>query len=243
MEETIAAETADNTTKRQVKESLLHRKYVVPFILACVILACTQLTGINSIIGYNATILIQAGLGDKAAHLGYVVLTLVNFAMTMVAVVLVDRKGRKFLLSVGSAGIIVFLLGVAALFYQTESRRVDCREAVQNMVVDQKLSVAFNSQQADKLLASAGEAGKAIGGRPSTMIVVYSYGDFRAATTAVRSDDIKPNIEVARAGFVPENKVVAFFANPFADLEAAKTAPLKIENALITPVPRWRTAG
>jgi phage shock protein PspC (stress-responsive transcriptional regulator) len=36
---------------------------------------------------------------------------------------------------------------------------------------------------------------------------------------------------------VPANKVVAFFSNPFADLEAARSAPLKIENALITPVP------
>jgi hypothetical protein len=39
---------------------------------------------------------------------------------------------------------------------------------------------------------------------------------------------------------------VAFFSNPFADLEKARTAPLKIENALITPVPSehngWLTA-
>ena len=37
-----------------------HRKYVIPFLLACIILACNQLTGINSIICYNANILIQA---------------------------------------------------------------------------------------------------------------------------------------------------------------------------------------
>jgi hypothetical protein len=36
---------------------------------------------------------------------------------------------------------------------------------------------------------------------------------------------------------LPPNKVVAFFSNPFASLDAAATAPLKIENALITPVP------
>lgn len=90
------------------RESILSRKYVVPFVLACIILACNQATGVNSIIGYNATILIQADLNDKQAHLGYVVLTLVNFLMTMGGVLLVDRKGRKFLLSLGSAGIIDF---------------------------------------------------------------------------------------------------------------------------------------
>ncbi len=77
------------------KESLLHRKYVIPFVLACIILACNQLTGINSIIGYNATILIQAGLSDVQAHWGYVIFTAVNFLVTMVGVMLVDRKGAS----------------------------------------------------------------------------------------------------------------------------------------------------
>src|SRR5207342_1639339 len=44
-------------------------------------------------------------------------------------------------------------------------------------------------------------------------------------------------IEITRESCVPNNKVVAFFSNPFADLAEARTAPLKIENALITPVP------
>ena len=46
----------------------LHRKYVVPFLLACIILACNQATGINSVIGYNTTIYIQAGLSNVEAH-------------------------------------------------------------------------------------------------------------------------------------------------------------------------------
>ena len=35
----------------------------------------------------------------------------------------------------------------------------------------------------------------------------------------------------------PANKVVAFFSNPFGNLDASRTAPLRIENALISPVP------
>ena len=35
---------------KQVKESLLRRKYVIPFLLACVILSCNTATGINSVI-------------------------------------------------------------------------------------------------------------------------------------------------------------------------------------------------
>ncbi len=36
---------------------------------------------------------------------------------------------------------------------------------------------------------------------------------------------------------MPANKVEAFFKNPFANVDAARTAPLKIEKANIIPVP------
>ena len=87
------------TTSGQPTGTIWQRKYVIPFVLACVILACNQATGINSLIGYNTSILLQAGLSDVQAHWGYVGLTLTNFLITMVGVALVDTKGRKFLLS------------------------------------------------------------------------------------------------------------------------------------------------
>jgi hypothetical protein len=44
-------------------------------------------------------------------------------------------------------------------------------------------------------------------------------------------------VTIDRAGSIPSSKVAAFFQNPFADLSAARTAPLKIQHAYITPVP------
>ena len=151
MQGTSASEKA-GTGAGKAKGSLFSRRYVIPFIMACVILACNQATGINSIIGYNATILIQAGLNDAQAHMGYVVLTLVNFTLTMGAVALVDKKGRKFLLSLGSAGIIVSLIAVGFLFRKTEAQRVDCREAVQALIkqVDAKTVRADGSEETVK---------------------------------------------------------------------------------------------
>jgi MFS family permease len=239
MESACAAEKAQaNASGKSHGEPLLSRKYVVPFVLACVILACNQATGVNSIIGYNATILIQAGLSDTQAHLGYAVLTLVNFLMTMVGVMLVDRKGRKFLLAVGSAGIIVSLIAVGLVFRQTERQRLDCADAVQAMVTaDQKAVIPFGEADAVRLLAGRGTAGAALLGKSKSLSVIYSYGDFRAASKVVRSTDEGAKLELERGSCVPANKVVAFFANPFADLDAARTAPLKIENALLAPIP------
>jgi SP family myo-inositol transporter-like MFS transporter 13 len=232
-----------SSTGAKIRESLLHRKYLIPFGLACLILACNQATGANSIIGYNATILIQAGLSDVAAHWGYVILTSVNFLVTMIGVILVDRKGRKFLLSLGSAGIMLSLVGAGLMFLQTEKQRVDCAAAVQAMVTpEQSVKIDFNPTLAADLIA--GTDGKESATAPSvarTLIVIYSYGDFRAATKVVRSDDKLTEIKIDRSSCVPANKVVAFFSNPFGDVSAAQTAPLKIENALITPVPSVRS--
>ncbi|MEN9974796.1 MAG: hypothetical protein RLZZ282_802 [Verrucomicrobiota bacterium] len=234
--------------------SLLSRKYIIPFFLACIILACNQATGINSIIGYNATILIQAGLNDAQAHMGYVLLTLVNFTMTMGAVALVDKKGRKFLLSLGSAGIIASLIAVGFLFHNTEKLRVDCKDAVQSLVTeapdikeladgtkqaikDQVVEIKYNDAKAAELLAGSGAAGQAIAGKATTMTIIYSCGDFTSATNVVRSDDKAAKLKISRNKSLPSNGVDAFFKNPFADLEKSKVADLKIENALITPVP------
>jgi predicted MFS family arabinose efflux permease len=253
MRATAAAEQAQRATNRSAgsksgRESLLRKKYVVPFLLACLILGCNQATGVNSIIGYNTTILLQAGLSDVQAHWGYLILTLVNFLVTIVGFMLVDRRGRKFLLSVGTAGIVLSLIGVGTIFHRTESRRLDCREAVQAMVTPaQQVTIPFHGAGAAALLSAAGDAGRTMTGEPSTLIVIYSYGGFRAATKPFRSDDAAAGpIEITRADCVPANGVIAFFSNPFASLAGARAAPLVIENALVTPIPTegngWLTA-
>jgi MFS transporter, SP family, solute carrier family 2 (myo-inositol transporter), member 13 len=243
MEQAVAGEKANSSSGIKVKESLLHRKYVIPFVLACVILACNQATGINSIIGYNTNILLQSGLSDVQAHWGYVLFTIVNFLVTIGGVVLVDRKGRKFLLSVGTAGIILSLVCTGLLFRQTERLRVDSRNPVQSMVTsDQKVTLTYDQKLSQTLLSAAGDTAKRIGGRPTSLVVIYSYGDFHAATKAARSDDTAATpIEITRESCVPANKVVAFFSNPFGDLDAARQAPLRIDNALITPLPSQRS--
>ena len=240
MGETAAAETS---TGEMVKQSLLHRKYVIPFLLACIILACNQATGVNSIIGYNATILIQAGLGDEHAHFCNFLFTLLNFLATIGAVVLVDRKGRKFLLSLGTGGIIVSLVAAGLLFHQTEKLRVDVKDALQTHVATgQTLSLPFDAQMVTNLLG-----GNPFTGQPATLVVIYSYGDFSGATAAVRSDDAAgKTIEIQRASVVPAKKLESMIKHPFANYDAAANAPLRIDHAFITPVPSenngWLTA-
>ena len=175
--------------------------------------------------------------------LAIVLFTIVNFVATIIAVVLVDRKGRKFLLSVGTGGVIVSMICVGLLFHKTEKLRVDCKDAIQAMVTtNQTLTLAFNEETAANFLA-----GKMSGQQPTTLVIIYSCGDFHGVTTALRSDDAaaKP-IEISRNDVCPQRSWSAFLEHPFANYNAATNAPLKIDAALITPVPDarngWLTA-
>src|SRR6185437_1420288 len=135
---------------------------------------------------------------------------------------------------------IVSLVGVAALFMRTEKLTLDSRGAVQAMVApDQTLTIRFDEAEARRLLA--GNAVKTIPAARAALTVIYSYGDFTAATNVVRSDDATAApIRITRASAVPANKLEAFCKNPFADVDAARNAPLKIDKALISAVPSSR---
>jgi MFS family permease len=242
MEETARLAEQKLPTGKRVRETLLQRKFVIPFILALVILACNTATGINSINGYNVGILLQSGLSDLQAHWGYVLFTVVNFSMTMVGMLLVDRKGRRFLFIVGTSGIIVSLVCVGILFLRTEKLSVDAGSQVQSMVTpNQELTLHFDPAMASRLIAAQGSQAGPIAGDRASLAIIYSYGDYTAATSFVRSDDLAAApIQITRDSAVPANKVESFFENPFADLDAARNAPLKIRKAVIGQVPDAR---
>lgn len=235
MEANQAAEKLKSAGKR-VADSLLQRKYVLPFILACVILAVNQTTGINSVIGYNTTILIQSGLSDVQAHWGYILFTIVQALGTMIGMVLVDKKGRKFLLSLGTAGLVASLLSTAFLFHRTERYRVDAGPAVQSMLAGRsELTFDFTPEIERQWLTEAGHA--ELADQPTTLTIIYSYGDFSSVTPAALSNHaLAVPIQLSRSNCVPANKVLAFFSDPFGNLEQARTASLRIQHALITPV-------
>ncbi|MBB6146991.1 MFS family permease [Silvibacterium bohemicum] len=235
MQETASA--ALSSSGKKIRESLLQRKYVFPFLLTCVILFCNTATGINSVIGYNTSILLQSGLSDLHAHWGYVLFTAVNFLATIFGMTLVDKKGRKFLLVMGTSGVILSMLCTGILFLRTEKQNVDCRSAIQSLVSpDQTLDLRFTPDTARQMLGEG--QSQSIGSSDVSLVVIYSYGGFTGATSFVRADDASAApIHVTREIGLPSNKIEAFFANPFADLNAAQTAPLKIQRAVVGRVP------
>lgn len=177
------------------KDSIFKKKYIVPFVIAVVILACNQATGINSVLAYIVDILKQAGLDGSVANRGDLTVKILNMLMTIVAMILVDRKGRKFLLTLGTSGIIVGLLGVAALFTMSERKMADYVSNIDaksfekiaatksDAGIEQKkydFSAVFTPEQVTKITGVKSEDFV-----PSQVKVVYTYGGFTGMKTVV----------------------------------------------------------
>jgi sugar porter (SP) family MFS transporter len=75
-----------------------------------------QITGINTVIYYAPTLLKNAGFGSSAALLANVGNGVVNVGMTIVAILIIDKVGRRPLLVFGSVGMAIALTAIAVDF-------------------------------------------------------------------------------------------------------------------------------
>lgn len=75
-----------------------------------------QITGINAIFYYAPMIFEMAGGGKDAAFLQAAILGVTNVVMTVAAMLLIDKFGRKPLLYIGAAGICISMLIVSFSF-------------------------------------------------------------------------------------------------------------------------------
>ncbi len=253
-----AKEAADKAAMAEASkgDSLLQRKYIIPFLLAVVVLACTQATGINSVLNYSVTIFQQAGLQGETANTADLAIKVVNMLMTIVAVTLVDKKGRTFLLKMGTLGIIAGLAGVGAMFLMVENDRVDVTKLVAAQVKDASLNISAEDAVKDALAADAtlreqhpnffdadGNVAKGM-----QLIVTYTQGldnmQKVAKYTGDNNDDAK--IEVKKDKALAPNFMdkLAFWSTP---LEAGAVKEVTIDRAEIgmtpSPITGWAVTG
>jgi sugar porter (SP) family MFS transporter len=85
------------------------RQLQIPIMLAILIAFFNQLSGINAILYFAPRIFELTGLGAKAALLQSVGIGVTNLIFTFVGLWLIDRLGRKQLLTIGSFGYIASL--------------------------------------------------------------------------------------------------------------------------------------
>lgn len=94
--------------KPQARKVLL-----VGFILAVLV----QISGINTIVDYAPKIFLAAGVEIKNALLQTSLIGLINFIFTFIAILFIDKVGRRFLYLIGSMGMVITLVLLAVSFY------------------------------------------------------------------------------------------------------------------------------
>lgn len=114
--EEIASASAESTSSSR----FWNAKLTKPILLAFIIAFFNQLSGINAVLYFAKRIFEMAGLGGQAALLQTVGIGLANLIFTFVGLGLIDRLGRRTLLTIGSIGYIVSL-GLCSWAFFTEN--------------------------------------------------------------------------------------------------------------------------
>jgi len=103
------------TTDVPLKEFFSSRfQYVI--MLAFLLAAFNQLSGINFVLYYAPRIFAEAGIAADAVLGASVPIGVVNLLFTLLGMYLIDKAGRKKLMYIGSFGYILTLSGVAWAF-------------------------------------------------------------------------------------------------------------------------------
>ncbi|APC97070.1 sugar porter family MFS transporter [Francisella frigiditurris] len=98
--------------------SLTKKHYLLPMLIVFSVAILAQMTGINSILQYAPTMLKETGLGSVyAAVVGGVAITGLNFATTIIAVLIADKIERKFVITFGTLMVSIVLLTLSILMY------------------------------------------------------------------------------------------------------------------------------
>lgn len=105
-------------------ERLFSRSHRLPIFLAVTIAAFSQLSGINAVLYYINDIFSAAGSTAVTGGIQTVAIGATNLVFTTLAMLMIDRYGRRALLLTGSAGMAATLAGIAGIFYTHEHREL-----------------------------------------------------------------------------------------------------------------------
>ncbi len=99
---------------------LFSRKMRFVLFLGIIVAVAQQITGINCVFFFSTSIFEKSGVGRDAAFVQAVWVGLTNIVFTIVAMLLIDRLGRRPLLIGGLVGVVVSLTVVAYGFHQAK---------------------------------------------------------------------------------------------------------------------------
>jgi MFS transporter, SP family, arabinose:H+ symporter len=117
--EAVKASFIAATPKKKVPLSELFKPALrIVLIIGVVVAVLQQITGINSVFFYAPMIFEQSGIGADASFSQAILVGLTNVVFTVLAIMFIDRFGRKILLIFGLSGIAISMFVLSWGFHQ-----------------------------------------------------------------------------------------------------------------------------
>lgn len=99
-------------------KELFSKRLAMPLFLAIFVAIFNQFTAINGFLQYAPEVFREAGLhSTSGSMMGTIGLGSINFIVTAIALMLIDKAGRRKLVLIGTAGIVVSYAFLACLHY------------------------------------------------------------------------------------------------------------------------------
>ncbi len=103
---------------------LLKPGFRIALIVGVCLAMLGQFMGVNAVFYYGPKFLLEAGL-EKTASLDFQVwVGLVNVVSTILAMMMIDKIGRKKLIYIGVSGMVILLFGIGLFFYKAAAGQV-----------------------------------------------------------------------------------------------------------------------
>ncbi len=131
-------------------KELFHPSLRLVLIIGITVAILQQITGINSVFFYAPMIFEQSGIGADAAFVQATLVGLTNFLFTILAMLLIDRLGRKLLLIAGLSGIAIsmFVLSYGfneASYCLTQEHLGELSEIVDTTPITPMVDIIYSS--------------------------------------------------------------------------------------------------
>ncbi len=119
----VAARAPESGGQPKLRQ-IFSRKLRFVMLVGAIVGIAQQITGINAVFFFATSIFEQSGAGTNGAFVQAVWVGVINVAFTIVAMLLIDRVGRRPLMIAGLAGVVVSM-GLAGWGFHQATYRLD----------------------------------------------------------------------------------------------------------------------
>jgi len=118
----------ESLSQKTTLKDLLQPHYLKPTVILLGLMLFQQLSGINAVIFYTVQIFKDAG-STMDSNLSSIIIGIVQVVATMVAVVLVDRAGRRILLLISDVAMCA-AIAVLGIFFQLKDNDESVKDSI-----------------------------------------------------------------------------------------------------------------